>query len=188
MKRQGHICPRWAGYLQILPLRKWLHDPRKIVLPFVGEGMKVLEIGPGMGYFSLPIAKKIGPDGKLYAVDIQQKMISELGRRAGHTGVAEQIECRLSGNNALPIDDLKESVDFVFAFAVLHEIPYKQRLFEQVHAAMIPAGSMLLADPKAHCSESDFNSWISTAEKTGFILRPGPPVKGFHSSVLVRGC
>jgi ubiquinone/menaquinone biosynthesis C-methylase UbiE len=176
------------GYLQTSPVRKLLHDPQKIILPFIEQGMKILEIGPGMGWFSLPIAHAVGPEGKLYAIDIQQRMLDGLHCRAERTGVASRIECRLSDEVSLPIDDLKETVSLTFAFAAVHEILYKDRLFQQIHTAMIPAGTMIMMDPERHCSRNDFEESIATAEACGFTARPGPELARYHSVVLVRLC
>lgn len=187
MARQ-HICPWWMGYLHTSPVRKLLHDPKKIILPFIEKGMNVLEIGPGMGWFSLPIAHAVGPEGKLYAVDIQQRMLDGVHRRAEKAGVASRIECRLSNEASLPVDDLKETVSVTFAFAAVHEIPCKDRLFQQIHTAMIPAGTMIMMDPERHCSRDEFKESVAAAEACGFAARPGPELRRYHSAVLVRMC
>ena len=57
--------------------------------------MTVLEPGPGMGFFSLEIARRIGASGKLIAVDVQQKMLDSLRRRAQRKNVSDRIECSL---------------------------------------------------------------------------------------------
>ena len=46
------VCPPWVGYLLASPIRLLLHNPRKILSPYVGDGMTVLEPCPGMGFFS----------------------------------------------------------------------------------------------------------------------------------------
>lgn len=183
-----HLCPWWVGFLHLRPVRKLIHDPMKIVVPFLETGMNVLEIGPGKGWFSLPIAETIGPTGMLYAVDIQHRMLRGLRRRADNAGVGSRIECRLSDETSLPVDDLEECISFTFAFAAVHEIPYKERLFEQIHSAMIPAGTMLMMDPQSRCADDDFRKTSAIAERCGFIARPGPSLKRFHSALLVRMC
>jgi predicted methyltransferase len=57
------ICPWWLGYVLANPIRRLWHNPREILLPFVKEGMLVLEPGPGMGFFTLDLARLVGPNG-----------------------------------------------------------------------------------------------------------------------------
>jgi len=77
------VCPWWIGYLLASPLRRRLgQDPVKILSPYVREGMTVLEPGPGMGFFTIPLARLVGPSGRVIAVDLQPKMIESLKRRA----------------------------------------------------------------------------------------------------------
>lgn len=58
------VCPVWMGYLLVSPLRKLFMGPEKILGPFVRPGMKVLDIGCAMGFFSIPAAKMLGPRGE----------------------------------------------------------------------------------------------------------------------------
>ena len=48
-------------------------NPEEILRPFVREGMMVLEPGPGMGFFTLPLTKLVGPSGKVIAVDCSRR-------------------------------------------------------------------------------------------------------------------
>ena len=59
-------------------VRKIIQDPKRIVKQYVKEGMKVLDIGCGPGFFSFEMAKMVGPDGKVVAADIQQEMLDKL--------------------------------------------------------------------------------------------------------------
>jgi ubiquinone/menaquinone biosynthesis C-methylase UbiE len=71
-----------VGYLLLNPVRKLLENPDKILGRFVREGMIVLEPGCGMGYFTLSLARMVGPEGRVVAVGIEPKMLSMLARRA----------------------------------------------------------------------------------------------------------
>jgi len=57
---EHHLCPVWIGYLLASPVRKLSQNPRKILGPYVNEGMTVADIGCAMGFFSLPLAKQSG--------------------------------------------------------------------------------------------------------------------------------
>ena len=69
------VCPWWLGYLLASPLRRLMYDPARILTPHVREGMTVLEPGPAMGFFTLELARRVGPAGRVVAVDIQEKML-----------------------------------------------------------------------------------------------------------------
>jgi hypothetical protein len=58
-------CPSWAGYLLASPIRKLLQNPNRILSPYVRAGMNVLEPGPGMGFFTLELARLVGLEGRV---------------------------------------------------------------------------------------------------------------------------
>ena len=79
---QHKLCPWWVGYLITSPFRKLWQNPALILEPHIRAGMTVLEPGPGMGFFTLEIAKLVGSSGRVVAVDVQPQMIEGLKRRA----------------------------------------------------------------------------------------------------------
>src|SRR5579884_3734090 len=132
------VCPWWIGYLLASPLRRLLHNERKILPPYVRPGMTVLEPGPGMGFFTLELARLVGPSGRVIAVDIQPKMIAGLQRRARKAGLMDRIDARLASPDSLRVEDLAGSVDFTFAFATVHEMPSPGPFFAQAAAVSKP--------------------------------------------------
>ena len=64
--------------------------------PFVRVGMTVVEPGPGMGFFTLELARLVGPEGRVIAVDVQPQMIAGLRRQAERAGLIDRIETRLA--------------------------------------------------------------------------------------------
>jgi len=68
-------CPVWVGYLLASPVRKLFENPKKILGEYIKEGMTVLDLGCAMGFFSIPAARMVGPNGKIICVDVQEKMI-----------------------------------------------------------------------------------------------------------------
>ena len=111
-----HVCPWWLGYLLASPIRRLLHDPHKILAPYVRGGMTVLEPGPGMGFFTLELARLVGPSGRVVALDVQPKMVEGLIRRAGKAGLSKCIVARLIPSGSLAVEELAGKVDFVLAF------------------------------------------------------------------------
>src|SRR5713226_6618958 len=76
------VGPWWLGYFLLNPLRRFGQNPTNILSPHVREGMTVLEPGPGMGFFTLELARLVGSSGRVIAVEIQPKMLVRLKRRA----------------------------------------------------------------------------------------------------------
>jgi len=94
------ICPWWLGYLLASPLRRLYQDPRAILAPHLRPGTIVIETGPGMGFFTLEIARLVGPAGRVVAIDVQPKMIDALRRRAMRAGLLDRVEARLVAEDA----------------------------------------------------------------------------------------
>jgi ubiquinone/menaquinone biosynthesis C-methylase UbiE len=179
------VCPWWLGYFLVSPLRRFLHDPKEMLMPYVKDGMTVLEIGGGMGFFTLPLAELTGETGKVISIDLQERMVRGLVKRAAKAGLESRIEARVCPTASLKIDDLQNKVDFALAFAVIHEVPDKKRLLLEISQAMRPDGTLLIADPKGHESEQKFNETITMTEATGFHVLDRPLIRRSYA-VLVR--
>jgi len=180
-----HVCPWWMGYWLASPMRRWwMQSPEKLLTPYVREGMTVLEPGPGMGFFTLPMAGMVGPAGRIVAVDIQAKMLDSLRRRAAKAGVLPRIETRLAQPNSMKLDDLKGAVDFVLAFAVVHEMPSAETFFREAAAALKPGGLMLLAEPAGHITPEGFARELEAARKAGLELVERPVIRRSLAAVL----
>jgi SAM-dependent methyltransferase len=92
------ICPWWAGYILASPMRKLAQNPARLLEPFVHTGTTVLEPGPGMGFFTLELARLVGPEGRVIAVDVQPHMIASLRRRAERARLIDRPLLRASGH------------------------------------------------------------------------------------------
>jgi ubiquinone/menaquinone biosynthesis C-methylase UbiE len=162
------ICPWWIGYLLACPVRRFLQNPGKILSPFVKEGMTLLDIGSAMGFFSLPMARLAGDKGKVVCVDLQEKMLASLIRRAKRKGLDGRIEPRVCSTSSLLIDDLKDKIDFALASAVMHETPDQKKIFEQVYSTLKKGAVMFVAEPAGHVSEDAFKKTLALAVEAGF--------------------
>ncbi len=178
------VCPWWLGYLLASPLRRLLQDPEEIVSPYVEEGMSVLDIGSGMGFFSLPLAKLVGEKGRVVCIDLQEKMIKGLLARAKEAGLTERIDARVCSLRTFGISDLAGKIDFALAFALVHEVPDKERLFGEIHAAMKLSGKVLMAEPKGHVSRPDFERTVSLAQGCGFEVTSDLKIRRSHAALL----
>jgi len=180
------LCPVWVGYLLVSPVRKLFQNPDRILGPYVQPGMTVLDIGCGMGYFSLPLARRVGSEGKVVCVDLQEPMIRALLRRAGKAGVMDRVDGRVCGPDGLGLADLAGRVDFALAFAVVHEVPDPAAFFADVAAAVKPDGRLLLAEPKGHVSVREFAETVGIAEKFGLLREAEPRIRGSRTALLRR--
>jgi ubiquinone/menaquinone biosynthesis C-methylase UbiE len=181
----NHVCPWWIGYLLASPLRRLSQNPEDILFPYVKEGMTVLEVGPGMGFFTLPMARLVGPQGKIICVDIQERMIKSLMRRAVRAGLSERIITRLTSGDSLQVNDFSNRIDFVLLFAVVHEIPDQEKLFREVHATLKDNSLVLVSEPAGHVNTDEFNQMLATAKRVGFEVITSPEIKR-NLSVALR--
>ena len=149
------------------PLRRLVHPPGRLLAPFVAPGMTVLEPGPGVGFFTIELARRVGPGGRVVAVDVRPEMLEEVRRRAARAGVLDRVDARLAQDDRLGIDDLAGTVDFVLAFAMVHEVPDAGRFFAEVAAGMRPGGTLLLAEPAGHVGAERFAAELRAAERVG---------------------
>ena len=171
--RDKHVCPWWCCYAFDNFLRKLFHDPEKILRPYVAEGNTVLDIGPGMGYFSIPLASMVGEEGKVIAVDIQPEMLKVLQKRAKKAGVEHQIIPHLCKNDSL---GLNTRVDFILAFWMVHEVPDQLVFFKEIKSLLKPSGKFLLSEPILHVNQAMVDETMKKAESVGLVLKEKPKI------------
>jgi ubiquinone/menaquinone biosynthesis C-methylase UbiE len=184
-ENEPHVCPWWIGYFLLSPLRRIAHNPDKILAPYIRDGMTVLEIGPGMGFFTLPLARLVGKEGRVVCVDIQEKMLERLKKRAARAGVLERITATLADKDSLRVDELANKVDFVLAFAVVHEVPNQARFFEEIYRSMKSGSLLLVSEPKGRVTDEDFRKTTETARAKGFAVESSLDIKR-NLSILLK--
>jgi ubiquinone/menaquinone biosynthesis C-methylase UbiE len=179
MNQTPHVCPPWIGTLLLCPLRRLLEDPEEILGPHVSPGMTVYEPGCAKGYFTLPLARMVGPGGRVLCSDIQSKMLARLDQRAAKAGLQDRIEARLCTQGDLGLQDRQREVDFIAALHVIHEMSDPQAALAQMHDALKPGGRMLILEPGRHVSVESFRESVALARRAGFSeLPPSPHRRG----------
>jgi 2-polyprenyl-3-methyl-5-hydroxy-6-metoxy-1,4-benzoquinol methylase len=178
-----HVCPWWLGYTFLIPLRKYQHDPKKILAPYIKPGMTIMDYGCAMGYFSIPLAQMTGTQGRVYCVDIQEKMLSKLEKRASKYSVSSIIKPLQVGKN-YNTNDLPEKLDFVLLFMVVHEVPDKAGLFNDLFAMLKPGGKILFFEPKGHVKSEDFENSLQLAKRAGLKVSEEKPIKGLCAFLI----
>ncbi|MEN6319183.1 MAG: class I SAM-dependent methyltransferase [Syntrophaceae bacterium] len=167
------VCPWWLCFTFDNIFRTLIHDPEKILGPYVHKGNVALDIGPGMGYFTVPMARMVGENGRVIAADIQERMLSGIKKRAERSGLQDRIVAHLCSSNSLGINN---SVDFILAFWMLHEVPDKQRFLAELFSLLKGNGNFLLAEPKIHTTKANFEEAVHFAEHAGFTLCQSPEI------------
>ena len=183
----GHrVCPWWLGYFLISPLRRLQVNPGRLLSPFIREGMTVLEPGPGMGFFTVPLAWLVGSTGRVVAVDVQPKMIRKLKRRLAKAGLQPRVDARLVAADSMGISDLRSAADFVLAFAVVHEMPSPRSFFTEAAAACKNGARLLLVEPAGHVKDPEFEAELHDAAQAGFKLLERPHVRSSLAALLQK--
>ncbi len=182
--KQEHVCPWWMIRTFDNPLRRLFHQPEKLLGPYLSQGGRAADIGCGMGFFSLGLARLAGDTGQVFALDLQEKMLAGVRRRARRADLERRIETRQVAAGDLLAADLEGSLDLVLAFWMLHEVPDRAGFLRQVRALLKPGGVFYLAEPKVHVTAKAFEASLATAQAQGLRLRERPEVRLSRGAVL----
>ena len=166
--RFGHSapCPASLNWLVDNPIRRHWMRP---ALDRVGmrPGERVLELGPGPGIFTVKAARRVGPEGRLFAVDIQPKMIAQVEKRVREAGLTN-VETHVADAYHLPVDD--ESVDRAYLVTVLPEIPDQARALAELLRVIKPGGLLSITEEFADPDYPFAFETIGRVEAAGFKL------------------
>jgi len=153
--------------------RRIFHDPERILSPHVNEGDTVLDVGPGMGYFSIPLARLVGGKGSVIAVDIQEEMLKRLHFRAKKAGLDQSIIMHLATKDSIGTG---QQVDFALAFWMVHEVPDRKRFLDEIRAMLKPNGLFLIAEPVLHVTRKMFGETTQIAMESGLCIKESPHI------------
>ena len=164
-------APAFIGRLLDSAVRRWLQPPDKLIeRSGIKQGMTVLDLGCGSGAFTTFVARAVGEQGKVYAVDIQPAMLKQLERklaRAENQGIGN-IELKQASAYELPFED--GALDLVYMVTVLEEIPDRGRALREIKRVLKPGGILsvteLLPDPDYPLRSTT----IKTCQREGFVL------------------
>ena len=170
--KQKHICPveRANGLDNFF--RKLVQDPKKILKDYVKEGMTVLDVGCGPGFFSVGIADMVGASGKVIAADLQQGMLDKIKIKIEGTEIEKIIELHKCEEDRIGIST---QVDLILAFYMVHEVPDQDKFFKEMYSILKPDGTFLIVEPAFHVSKKAFEETVNRADAIGFspVKRPG---------------
>lgn len=136
----------------------WLERPERIeeerpdvlleILQDVGAapGAVVADVGAGSGYFTLPLARRVGPEGTVYAVDVQPEMLDILRDKLAAADV-DNVELVLGADDDPRLPE--GVVDLVLLVDVYHELEYPREVLQEVVRSLAPGGRVVLVEYRA---------------------------------------
>ncbi|MFH1195224.1 MAG: methyltransferase domain-containing protein [bacterium] len=167
---KNRVCPvELAGSLDN-KLRRWVQNPNKILAPYIKEGMKVLDIGCGPGFFSIEAAMMVGKTGKVYAADMQEGMLQKIKTKIQGTALEQIVVLHITGQDKI---NLPEKVDFILVFYMLHEVPGKEKFFMELKNTLANSGKIFIVEPLGHVTKKDFEFSMNLARNAGFSVEQG---------------
>ena len=175
-----HVCPHQISFFLDNWIRRLIQNPKRIVGPYLQEGDTVIDMGCGPGYFTIDMAKMVGPEGRVIAVDIQAKMLQQVRKKAQKHGVAHRIDYHTAGMDNI---GLGKKADFILAFYMIHEVPDMTHTLEELKALLNNNGKILAVEPKMHVSKAGFKTMLDAAEEIGLKAIDFPKRKGGRSVV-----
>jgi ubiquinone/menaquinone biosynthesis C-methylase UbiE len=126
------------------PVRRKIQPPREMPLRHgIEPGMLVLEVGPGNGRYSVETARQVGDTGKVFAIDIEPKMVERVSRRAQAEGITN-LEAKVADVYDLPFED--GTFDAIYMITVIGEIPDPDRALNEFYRVLKPSGTVAFSE------------------------------------------
>ncbi|HSQ34953.1 MAG TPA: class I SAM-dependent methyltransferase [Candidatus Binatia bacterium] len=179
--KKHRVCPVEEAGMLDHPLRRLYENPKRILRPFVSAGMAVLDFGCGPGFFTLEMARRVGPEGRVTTVDLQQGMLDKARAKLAQAGIADRVTFQLCRADAIGLAGV---FDFILVFHVLHEVPGQAGFLRELQGLLKPQGRVLLAEPGFHVSRTEFQGSIDNMKQAGFEVGPGPRILFSRTVVL----
>lgn len=168
-----HICPvERAGGLNSR-LRRWLQNPRRILSPWVKEGMTVLDMGCGPGFFTREMARMVGPAGRVIGCDLQEGMLDIVKDGIQGTEIQDVVTLHQCEKDRI---GWSGKVDFILMFYVFHEIPDKAGCLNEMGTLLNPDGRILIVEPPFHVTKAAFEAMVTLARDAGLVEVERPRV------------
>jgi ubiquinone/menaquinone biosynthesis C-methylase UbiE len=174
------LIPVESSWQLVIPFRKWIQNPQKLLASHIKEGMIVLEVGCGPGFFTPDIARLVGKTGRVIAADLQEGMLQKLSEKIKGTEVEGRIKlhkCEVDKTG------ISEKVDLVVAFAMMHEVVDKKRFLNEIKSTLNPNGQLYIMEVFIHPPKKDFEDTLAKAVEVGFEIVEKP--KFFWSRAVI---
>jgi ubiquinone/menaquinone biosynthesis C-methylase UbiE len=179
--RGTRTCPWWLMAFVDDRVRALVQPTAPVLASLVAPGHACLDVGCGMGYFTVPLARLVGPNGQVIAVDVQPRMLEGGARRLEREGLGDRVSLHLAAQS----DWVRpEHYDFILAFWMLHEVPDRKGFLATLRQVLKPSGRFLLAEPRIHVGERLWKESLALADAVGFHAQETRPVRFSRAAVL----
>lgn len=146
VKRDRHGNPAdFAAYLARLddPSReKWQHTDRVVTALRLKKGGSAADVGAGPGHFAIRMAKKVGEDGRVWAIDVEPRMLDALAERAAAAKAYGIVGLLSPKGDALP----PEPVDVILLVNVFHHVHDRSGYLRALATRLAPGGRIAIVD------------------------------------------
>lgn len=180
--KKHHVYPASMAVFLDNGLRKLSQDPEKILAGLIKPGDACADIGCGPGFFTVEMAKMAGPQGGVFACDVQQEMLDMTVKKAAKRGLKNIIPAKSTEGDI----GLKDKIDFALCFGVVHETGDPAAFFRQLSDVMNPGGKVLFVEPQSQVSEDEFKTSIDAASAAGLRSAERRNAAYSRAVVLVR--
>jgi len=142
-RKNPSACPYSQRFWVQAPHPLITHERlRRVLAPLPGE--RVLEVGPGTGYYSLPLAEWLGASGRLDVFDLQPEMLEHTLRRAREAGLGDRVTATQGDARSLPYPDA--TFDAALLVTVLGEIPDQDAALRELRRVLKPSGRLVVGE------------------------------------------
>jgi ubiquinone/menaquinone biosynthesis C-methylase UbiE len=164
-------APAFIGYFLDSDVRRAMQPPGAMIeRSGVCPGMKVLEIGCGSGGYTTFIARVVGPEGEVAALDIQPAMLRQLEAKLAKPAYEDIRNITLHEASAydLPFED--GTLDLAYMITVFQEIPDRDRTLAEVMRVLKPGGLLAITEWVFDPDYVLISTTIKQGEKAGFVV------------------
>jgi SAM-dependent methyltransferase len=176
-RRHPRPCPYGIRFV-LMPPRPFIGRGRLVEALAARPGERILEIGPGIGYYTATLAQEVHPDGVVDIFDVQQEFLDHTMRDVAGRGL-DNVRPTRGDAGALPFDE--DSFDAVVLITVLGELPDQDRTLAEISRVLRPGGRLLVGE---EVRDPDFVPYrelcrLAAAARLRPEGRRGPPIGYF---------
>jgi ubiquinone/menaquinone biosynthesis C-methylase UbiE len=174
-----------AGAIDHPLRRRYFQPPDETAIRHgLGPGMRVLDVGPGSGTYTLAAARRVGADGSVVAIDIEPKIIERVRRRAEEEGVTN-LDARVADVYDLPFGD--GEFDAIYLIAVIGEIPEPVRAISELSRVLSASGTLAFSEMVVDPDYPRAQTLTGWAEEAGVRLRKRVGSAWYYTLIFEKG-
>jgi ubiquinone/menaquinone biosynthesis C-methylase UbiE len=169
--RYAPPVPSFTGPIMDSNVRRLVQPPREIIeRSGIAPGMQVLDLGSGSGTFTIDVARAIGGQGRVYALDIQPAMLKQLAEKLARPENKDIGNVELIEGSAAKLPFSEASLDLVYLVSVLQEIPRRPEALAEIKRVLRPGGILAVSETLMDIDYFLKSTVIKMAGQAGFIM------------------